>query len=144
MNTLNAGAHLDGFIDCATLQIGILRAGKTETPVVKFLVTSGVQQHPVWVMERLAAVVYCYCQATIQVAAETMPPEDPRRVDVSVFANLVSGEALAALVAHDIRWHTSKAIRDLAEPMIARMTGDSARWKIRWPSDVPLEFPVKR
>ena len=54
-----------------------------------------------------------------------------------------TGNYEAALVAFDIHWHTSRAIRDIAEPMIARMTGDQARLKAHWPTE-PIEFPVKR
>jgi len=134
----NAVAHIDGSVDCTLLRVGVLNI-VSATPVASFLVRSGVQQHPVWALERLAVVVYCYCQA---VKAETLATELPV-IEVSVQASLVSGRKLAALVAFDIHWHTSRAIRDRAEPMIARMTGDHARWKDRWPTE-PIEFPVKR
>ena len=136
-SSTNATAHLDGRLVCSTLRVGVLDAG-TPTPVVTFLVIAGMQQHPVWALERLAAVIYCYCQAVRQTTPADMPPE----VEVSLSANIISGPKLAALVAHDVRWHTSKAVRDLAEPMIARLTGDHSHWKDRWPSEA-LEFPVQ-
>ena len=134
----NATAHIDGGLDCSTIRVGILDTGQLPTPVVNFLVASGLQRHPVWALDRLAAVVYCYCQAI-----KSLPNCDPH-IEINLTANLVSGPQAACIVANSITWHTSKAVRNLAEPMIARMIGDHAHWETRWPSSEPLTFPVER
>ena len=134
----NATAHIDGGLDCTTIRVGILDTGPLPTPVATFLVTSGLQNHPIWALDRLAAVVYCYCQAIKSL------PNCLQIIEINLTANLVSGPQAACIVANSITWHTSKAVRDLAEPAIARMIGDHARWETRWPSSEPLIFPVER
>jgi len=41
------------------MKIGILKTPPQSTPVVAFQVLAGLQRHPVWAIDRLAAVVYC-------------------------------------------------------------------------------------
>ena len=130
-----ASARLDGVLDCETLKVGILKTPPQLTPVATFYVIAGLQRHPVWALDRLAAVVYCYCLAARNYC---------QTIEINLTANLVSGPQAACIVANSITWHTSKAVRDLAEPAIARMIGDHARWETRWPSSEPLTFPVER
>jgi hypothetical protein len=64
-----ASARIDGVLDCKTMKIGILKTPTQSTPVVTFQVLAGLQRHPVWALDRLAAVVYCYCLAACIIAS---------------------------------------------------------------------------
>ena len=120
--TTYASARLDGIFVCGTLQAGILR--NTNSPVVCFTVQAGVQTHPVWALDRLAFVVYSYCQAS---------RENP--VEVNLEGTLVSDDSVSIVVANRVQWHTSRRVRTNAERLISEMTLD------RWPV-TKLELPV--
>jgi hypothetical protein len=130
-----ASARLDGVLDCRSMSIGILNTPDQSTPVVSFVVIAGAQRHPVWALDRLAAVVYCYCLAANS--------REEQKIELNVSANLVSGASVNCVVASSIHWHTSKLIRDMAENMIADLTSDGSRsWSKRWPSTDIMQLPV--
>jgi hypothetical protein len=133
-STAYASARLDGVLDYMTLKIGLLTKTPQPTPVIAFYVLAGLQRHPIWALDRMAAVVFCYCVTAKQV-------DQP--MEVSVTANLVSGSETICAIASNISWHTSKEIRNKAENMIARMTGSGARWaEQQWPFRDVLQMPI--
>ena len=134
-STAYASARLDGVLDCTALKVGLLTKTPDPTPVVAFYVLAGLQRHPIWAIEHLAAVVYCYCQAARQV---------DQSIEVNLTANLGSGTEAVCVVAANINWHTSKDIRNQAEGMIARMTCKGARWVEQWPFRDSIQMPVAR
>ena len=130
-----ASARLDGVLDCETLKVGILKTPPQLTPVATFYVIAGLQRHPVWALDRLAAVVYCYCLAARNYC---------QTIEINLTANLVSGSDVVCVVAAKINWHTSKEIRTRAETMIASMTCASSHWADQWPFKDTLQMPVVR
>jgi len=120
--TTYASARLDGIFVCGTLQAGILR--NTNSPVVCFTVEAGVQTHPVWALDRLAFVVYSYCQAS-----------KGNPVEVNLEGTFISNESVSVVVANRIQWHTSRRVRTNAERLISEINLD------RWPK-TGLELPV--
>jgi hypothetical protein len=134
-----ASARIDGVLDCKTMKIGILKTLPQATPVVAFHVLAGLQRHPVWALDRLAAVVYCYCLAVRKHAESS---GGGQLIELNLCANLVSGSEAVCIIASSINWHTSKEIRDQAEGMIARMTGTGVRWAKQWPFRDTLQMPV--
>lgn len=140
--TVYASARIDGMLDCTTLKVGLLQ---TQTlppvPVAKFYVIAGVQRHPVWVIDRLAAVVYCYCQAAKQNTAGR-DPEDKLGIEVNLSANLVSGTEVICIVASNNNWHTSGKIQGAAEALIDDTVGDSHS-KGYWPFKDAIRLPVE-
>ena len=110
-----SSVHFDGELSAAHLQRGVIETPGHPTPVVSFQVVAGLQAHPVWALDRLAIVVSCYCQAARQLKGS----ETGEFLQVNVQGTLVSNEHTSITVASSIHWHTSKAIRDLAERMIA-------------------------
>lgn len=138
-STAYAAARIDGTLDCRSLKVGVLKASSQMTPVISFSVLAGLQRHPIWALDRLAAVVYCYCR----VAKERSPRELDFSTEVTLSASLVSGSEMTCIVASSINWHTSKEIRSKAEAMIAAMTCDGSRWSTdRWPFKDHLRMPV--
>ena len=136
-----ASARIDGVLDCNTLKVGILKTSAQATPAASFLVTAGLQRHPVWALDRLAVVVYCYCLAV----KEHHPSEDGGVIEVNLAASLISGAEAVCMVAGTINWHTSKEIRNQAEAMIEAMSNDgSAQTPERWPFKGILQLPVRR
>ena len=121
------------------MKIGILKTPPQSTPVVAFQVLAGLQRHPVWAIDRLAAVVYCYCQA-VRKHAES--GNNSQLIELNLSANLVSGSEAVCIIASSIHWHTSKEIRDQAEGMIAAMTCASSRWTDRWPFKDAMQMPI--
>ena len=136
-----ASARIDGVLDCKTMKIGILKTPPQSTPVVAFQVLAGLQRHPVWALDRLAAVVYCYCLAVRKHAESS---GSSQLIELNLSANLVSGSEAVCIIASSIHWHTSKEIRSQAEAMIAAMTSSSSRWTDRWPSKDALQMPIVR
>ena len=134
-----ASARIDGVLDCKTMKIGILKTPPQSTPVVAFQVLAGLQRHPVWALDRLAAVVYCYCLAVRKHAESS---GSSQLIELNLSANLVSGSEAVCIIASSIHWHTSKEIRDQAEGMIAAMTCSNSRWTDRWPFKDAMQMPI--
>ena len=134
-----ASARIDGVLDCKTMKIGILKTPPQSTPVVSFQVRAGLQRHPVWAIDRLAAVVYCYCQAVRKHAESS---KGSQLIELNLSANLVSGSESVCIIASSIHWHTSKEIRDQAEMMIATMTCSNSHWTDRWPFKDAMQMPI--
>ena len=134
-----ASARIDGVLDCKTMKIGILKTPPQSTPVVAFQVLAGLQRHPVWAIDRLAAVVYCYCQA---VRKHAEAGNGSQLIELNLSANLVSGTEAVCIIASRIHWHTSKEIRDQAEAMIAAMTCSNSCWTDRWPFKDAMQMPI--
>jgi len=134
-----ASARIDGVLDCKTMKIGILNTPPQSTPVVAFQVLAGLQRHPVWAIDRLAAVVYCYSKAVRKHAESS---NGSQLIELNLSANLVSGTEAVCIIASSIHWHTSKEIRDQAEGMIATMTCSSSRWIDRWPFKDAMQMPI--
>jgi len=134
-----ASARIDGVLDCKTMKIGILKTPPQSTPVVAFQVLAGLQRHPVWAIDRLAAVVYCYCQAVRKHAESS---DGSQLIELNLSANLVSGSESVCIIASSIHWHTSKEIRDQAEMMIATMTCSNSHWTDRWPFKDAMQMPI--
>lgn len=132
--TTYASFHLDGSLTCRSLQAGILALPALPTPVVQFQVLAGLQSHPVWAFDRLAVVVYAYCQAAASLQAE---------VQVNVAGTLVSGQLLSLILAKSIEWHTSRQVRVLGERTIAELTADGPLPAV-WPQNrlsLPISLP---
>lgn len=141
-STAYASARIDGVLDCLTLKVGLLETLSQQTPVVTFHVLAGLQRHPVWAVERLAAVVYCYCQA----AKNNMPirnADDELGIEVNLSANLISGTEAICMVASSINWHTSARVRGAAEAMIDEMVGNSQS-NGYWPFKNAMRMPIVR
>ena len=134
-----ASARIDGVLDCKTMKIGILKTPPQSTPVVAFQVLAGLQRHPVWAIDRLAAVVYCYYQAVRKHAESS---DGSQLIELNLSANLVSGSESVCIIASSIHWHTSKEIRDQAEMMIATMTCSNSHWTDRWPFKDAMQMPI--
>ena len=136
-STAYASARIDGILECHTLRVGILQAPVQLTPVVSFYVQAGLQRHPVWALDRLAAVVYCYCQMAKEKLDDT--------IEINLSANLISGSEAICMVASKITWHTSRDVRLRAERMIAEMTCNGVRWSSDcWPFTNPMQMPVRK
>ena len=130
-----ATAHIDGGLDCISLSIGILKS-MPDSPIVKAMVIAGRQAHPIWALDRLALVIYCYVQS-----AKFHYPGGPQPIQVNVRSSLISSESTSCIVADSIMWHTSEAIRADAERLIAKLTSD-ARLTSRWPTKNEMTLPV--
>ncbi len=125
-----ASARIDGVLDFDAVRFGILDTPGQPTPVVNFFVVAGPQRHPVWALDRLAAVVYCYCKAVGE------PDGKNGHIELNLTGNLVSGMDTSCVVASSINWHTSAEIRRRAEGLIEDMSG--------WPFQESLQIPVKK
>lgn len=141
--TAYASARIDGVLDCTTLKVGILQTLiSSPVPVARFYVIAGAQRHPIWVIDRLAVVVYCYCQA----AKDNIPVRNDDvelGIEVNLSANLISGTEAVCMVASSINWHTSGKVRGAAEAMIDEMMGNSVRSKNSWPFRDAMQLPVE-
>jgi len=115
-----------------------LKTPISASPVVNFKVHAGVQLHPVWALDRLAVVIYCYCDKAREIGH--VCGEDI--IQLNLMGNLVSNEATSIVVATSAHWHTSKEVREAAEVMIAELTGKSGRFSARWPQE-ELVFPIQ-
>jgi hypothetical protein len=126
-----------------TLKVGLLQTPSfSSVPVARFYVIAGAQRHPVWGIDRLATVVYCYCQAV----KDNMPDKNTDGklgIEVNLSANLVSGADAICMVASSINWHTSARIRGAAEAMIDEMVRDLARSTNNWPFRDAMHLPVE-
>jgi hypothetical protein len=106
------------------------------SPIVKVMVIAGRQAHPIWALDRLALVIYCYVQS-----AQYHYPGGPQPIQVNVRSSLISSESTSCIVADSIIWHTSEAIRADAERLMAKLTSD-ARLTTHWPAKNEMTLPV--
>lgn len=131
-----ANSHIDGGLDCSSLSIGILES-MPDTAIVKVMVIAGQQAHPVWALDRLAVVIYCYVQS-----AKYHYPNGPLPIQVNIRSSLISNDNTSCSLADSFIWHTSETIRTDAELLIAKMSSD-ARLTTRWPSKNQMALPVQ-
>lgn len=135
-----ASVHIDGAVLCSSVLAGVLPTPGVPSPVSKFELSAGVQIHPIWTLDRLAVVVYCYTQTAIEMDAKTL--------QVNVHGTLVSNET-SIVIADAVEWHTSRAVRDAAENMITRLTagtethGGLTRLPNSWPTQ-QIVLPISR
>ena len=130
-----ATSHIDGGLDCFSLSIGILES-MPDTPIIKAMVIAGRQAHPIWALDRMAVVIYCYVQA-----AKYHYPNGPMPIQVNIRSSLISNESTSCIMADSFIWHTSGEIRTDAELLIAKMSSD-ARLITRWPSKIGMSLPI--
>jgi hypothetical protein len=130
-----ATSHIDGGLDCSSLSIGILKS-MPDSPIVKAMVIAGKQAHPIWALDRLALVIYCYVQS-----AKYHYPRGPLPIQVNIRSSLVSNTITSCIVADSIIWHTSETIRSDAERLIAKLTSD-AHLTAHWPEKTEMNLPV--
>jgi hypothetical protein len=130
-----ATSHIDGGLDCSSLSIGILES-MPDTPIVKAMVIAGKQAHPIWALDRLALVIYCYVQS-----AKYHYPGGPLPIQVNIRSSLVSNAITSCIVADSIIWHTSETIRSDAERLIAKMTSDACLTS-HWPAKTEMTLPI--
>ena len=134
-----ASVRFDGSISCMTVRAGIIRTPGGSSPVVAFQVSAGIQTHPVWALDRLALVIFCYCKA----AREGSIAGTGELIQVNVEGTLVSNDHTSVAVANSIHWHTSKRVRELAENMISEMA--NGVYTREWPQislTLPIEYPA--
>ena len=131
-----ATSHIDGGLDCSSLSIGVLIT-MSESPIVKVMVIAGLQAHPVWAIDRLAVVIYCYVQS-----ANYHYPRGPRPIQVNVRGSLISNDSTSCVVAGSFSWHTSEAIRMNAERLIAKMTSGN-QLTAQWPTKTKITLPIQ-
>ena len=111
----NATIRIDG-----ALALHSLRAIKPNTSGLEndaslfFKVRAGIQEHPVWAYDRLAIVVFCYTHVARQNTGDLSGA-----LEVSLDGVLISHGNCANVLAKSIRWHTSSAIRRVAEQLIS-------------------------
>ncbi len=110
----NATIRIDG-----ALALHSLRAIKANTSGLEndvplfFKIRAGIQEHPVWAYDRLAIVVFCYTHVARQNTGDLSGV-----LEVSLDGVLISQGNCANVLAKSIRWHTSSAIRRVAEQLI--------------------------
>jgi hypothetical protein len=131
-----ANSHIDGGLDCSSLSIGILES-MPDTPIIKVMVIAGQQAHPVWALDRLAVVIYCYVQS-----AKYHYPNGPMPIQVNIRSSLISNDITSCSLADSFNWHTSETIRTDAELLIAKMSSDACL-TTRWPSKDQMALPIK-
>jgi len=130
-----ATSHIDGGLDCSSLLIGIL-SSMPDSPIVKAMVIAGQQAHPIWALDRLALVIYCYVQS-----AKYHYPRGPQPIQVNIRSSLISNASTSCIVAESFIWHTSEAIRADAERLIVELTA-GARLTAYWPAKNEMVLPV--
>ena len=135
MSITYAISHIDGGLDCSSLSIGILKF-MPDSPIIKAMVIAGKQAHPVWALDRLALVIYCYVQS-----AKYHYPRGPLPIQVNIRGSLVSNDNTSCIVADSIIWHTSEAIRSDAERLIAKMTSVTSLTS-HWPAKNEMSLPI--
>ena len=118
MSNFTATFHVDGSMDCKSLQLGILMIGSEKSPVVKGEVITDSQRHPFWALDRLAVMIHCY------VVAARKLYEDPEPLQVNLGGVLVSGSTNTVLVVRSMTWHTTQAIRTLAGQLMNELIAD--------------------
>jgi hypothetical protein len=130
-----ATTNVDGGLDCSSLSIGILKS-MPDSPIVKAMVIAGQQAHPIWALDRLALVIYCYVQS-----AKYHYPRGLLPIQVNVRGSLISNSIMSNVMAESIAWHTSETIRIDAERLIAKMSS-SAHLTAQWPVKTEMMLPV--
>jgi len=130
-----ATSHIDGGLDCSSLSIGILKS-MPDSPIVKAMVIAGRQAHPIWALDRLALVIYCYAES-----AKYHYPRGLLPIQVNVRGSLISNISTSSIMADAITWHTSETIRVDAEILLAKLSGDK-RLSSLWPSKTEMVLPV--
>ncbi len=130
-----ATSHIDGGLDCSSLSIGILKS-MPDSPILKAMVIAGKQAHPIWALDRLALVIYCYVES-----AKYHYPRGPLPIQVNVRSSLISNVSTSCIMADSIIWHTSETIRSDAERLIAKMTSNVCL-TTQWPSKNEMNLPV--
>ena len=131
-----ATTNIDGGLDCSSLSIGVL-ISMSESPIIKVMVIAGLQAHPVWAIDRLAVVIYCYVQS-----AKYHYPRGPRPIQVNVRGSLISNDNMSCVVAGSFSWHTSEAIRMNAERLIEKMTSGKQLTN-QWPTKTKITLPIQ-
>lgn len=135
MHFAYASSHIDGGLDCSSLEIGILPANP-EVPITKVMVIAGYQIHPIWAINRLAVVVYCYV-----VSARKQHPQGPLPIQVNVRGSLFSNTDSTCIIADSICWHTSDPIRAYAEKCIQDLASGKTLTE-SWPGEVEMRLPL--
>ncbi len=107
-----------------------------DSPILKAMVIAGKQAHPIWALDRLALVIYCYVQS-----AKYHYPRGPLPIQVNVRSSLISNASTSCIVADSIIWHTSETIRMDAERLIAKLTS-STRLTTNWPEKTEMTLPI--
>ena len=130
-----ATSHIDGGLDCSSLSIGILKS-MPDSPILKAMVIAGQQAHPIWALDRLALVIYCYVQS-----AKYHYPRGLQPIQVNIRSSLISNASTSCIVADSIIWHTSEAIRADAERLIVKLTSE-AHLTTHWPTKTEMTLPV--
>jgi len=132
-HTPYASARFDGALMFNSLQAGIMVTSETRSPIVRYEVLAGAQHHPVWSLDHLALVVYCYCEvAKVEKLEET-------DLQVSVTASWVSTDQFSNLIATYIVWHTSSIIREAVSRMLAHLEDEQEH---AWPL-TEMQLPVQ-
>jgi hypothetical protein len=126
-----ARVNLDGALDTRSFRGGWIRATPSPTPIAFFRVIAGLQAHPIWVMDRLALVVFCYSQHAIE-----------PQVQVNLVASVVSDLHASYMVGTHLTWHTSREVRTRAESAIARLAADPVQLMETWPQQ-DVHFPLQ-
>ncbi len=117
-------ARFDGFVIFGDVQMGMMKTGITRSPIVKFSVVAGYQKHPVYALDRLALIVYSYCQAAKSAGiGETS-------LQASITASWVSTEQFSNIVATHIEWHTAMTIRPASQQILNDLIESQNR---KWP-----------
>ncbi len=123
-----ATSHIDGGLDCSSLEIGVLKSAP-DIPAIKAMIIAGKQRHPVWAIGKLALVIYSYANI-----AKKHYPKQLEPVQLNIFGTLVSDERGSSIIAQSVTWHTSEAIRSEAELLISQLASRS-RLSAYWPTD---------
>lgn len=114
----NAIVRIDGAVVLHSLQVVNAEIPGLQAALpVYFKVQAAIQEHPVWAYDRLAVVVFSYVHV-----ARLDTGDLSQRLEVSVDGNLISSNNCSSVLARSIRWHTSGAIRRVAEELIASFT----------------------
>lgn len=125
----NATIHIDGALVLNSLRLQTHDApGCMDSSYLSFLVQSGIQKHPLWAYGRLAVVTYCYAHV-----ARMSTGDLSSSLQLSLEGEVISGADSTHLLARSIHWHTSSAVRNVAEKLIMQITmqESSPEWVTR-------------
>jgi hypothetical protein len=122
---------MSGFVRGDSIIVGRLK--KTQIPAVRFLVNSGSQSHPVFVVEpKLLVEMYAWHLAMQQHGVE--------RVNISFGSTIFSGTYTSTMFANYLDFNVSNPdVRVEAERRKADMF--SGRTKVEWP-DTEIRMPL--
>ena len=136
----NADVRVDGAVALHSLQVVNAQVpGMSAAMPVFFKVQAGIQEHPIWAYDRLAVVVFCYTHVARQHTGDLS-----QRLEVSVDGLLISSDSCSSVLARSIRWHTSGAIRRVAEELISKfMSGSVTPEKLGIKMDFSTKSPPK-